>query len=437
MEAAPIRQIGGRRGRMRSAAVFAACGLGFLLLRRMRVWLPYGVIKASVIGRPFVGALVVLAFVAVARLANRGRRSRGHTKRQRRTSLAGMMGSALGALLLATAAFVNSWFGYLPSVGSLLGQRAHDQASAATVLGLERASIERAALPLTPPAPSSVDQIPPPTVVTRRPHRAPARKAPAHGVVEKVAIPGATSHFKARPAEIYLPAAWFARPRPALPVVLLLHGTPGTPEDWSRAGEADVVADRWASLHGGLAPIIVMPDVNGSFFADTECVDGAAGNAETYLASDVPAWVVSHLGASPSRSAWAIVGSSEGGYCALDLGLRHADRFSVIADFSGLATPTWPGGALKLFKGDQVALHDHLPLELLALPHRPPQVLFLSVGTADRGPMIDAERVTAAARRAGLDVRLDLRRGQRHSWRMWHDSFGALFPTIAAAISKT
>ena len=41
-----------------------------------------------------------------------------------------------------------------------------------------------------------------------------------------------------------------------------------------------------------------------------------------------------------------------GGYCALNLGLKHPDVFSVALDFSGETTPvadTLPGGLSQLF----------------------------------------------------------------------------------------
>src|SRR6185503_810454 len=126
------------------------------------------------------------------------------------------------------------------------------------------------------------------------------------------------------------------RPRPRLPVLELLHGTPGTPEDWTRAARADVTADRWASTHGGRAPILLLVDENGSFTADTECSNGIAGRAETYLTVDVPSWAVSALDAARSRRAWGVGGNSEGGYCALTLALRHPHLYSLFLDFSGL-----------------------------------------------------------------------------------------------------
>ena len=106
---------------------------------------------------------------------------------------------------------------------------------------------------------------------------------PSHGAVILADIPGRSSGFHPRRAQVYLPPAWFTSPRPHLPVIELLHGTPGGPADWTRAADADVTAERWAAKHDGVAPIIVMPDVNGAFWADTECVNGTAGNATPYL----------------------------------------------------------------------------------------------------------------------------------------------------------
>ena len=84
-------------------------------------------------------------------------------------------------------------------------------------------------------------------------------------------IPGTRSGFAARTAQAYLPPIWFARDRPKLPVVMLLHGTPGAPTDWTDGGLAPATADAWAAQRGGVAPVLVMPDINGSLDGDSEC----------------------------------------------------------------------------------------------------------------------------------------------------------------------
>ena len=80
--------------------------------------------------------------------------------------------------------------------------------------------------------------------------------------------------------------------------------------------------DHFAEAHGGQAPIVVMPDENGTYRGDTECVDGPQGNAQTYLSEDVRNYVISTFGASPNPQHWAVVGLSEGGTCATLLAVK-------------------------------------------------------------------------------------------------------------------
>src|SRR5581483_2866615 len=240
----------------------------------------FDLMKTSLIGLPFLFGLVGATVGVVVLACWPGRR------RWRRALLAT---GAVVLCLASTAAWINAYFAYMPSVGAVLGQRARDQVSP-TALRRRMQLIAAAGQPAAVPT-------------AARPAPLPAR-----GVVERVAIPGTSSGFRARAAQVYLPPAWFARARPRLPVIELLHGTPGAPEDWTRAGMADVAADRWAAAHAGVAPVIVMPDPNGSFTGDTECVDRPQARADRYLSTDVPAWAETNLGVSADRSNWAIVG---------------------------------------------------------------------------------------------------------------------------------
>ncbi|HET7486789.1 MAG TPA: alpha/beta hydrolase-fold protein [Acidimicrobiales bacterium] len=354
----------------------------------------FDIMKTSLVGLPFVGGLFGVAAVAAV-LAVVRRRAR-----------IGWMVLAVVSCLLGTAATVNRYFGYLPNVGSVLGQRASDQVSARSVRALRQSLVSA----------GPGDQAVP---------------LPLRGKVELVSIPPTVSGFRARHAQVYLPPAWFTSPRPALPVIELLHGTPGTPEDWTRAGRADVAADAFAATRGGRAPIIVMPDVNGGFTRDSECVDRPGDRAETYLTTDVPQYAVQALGANPDRRAWTIAGSSEGGYCAVDLGLRHADRYAAVVDLSGLDRPTYPGGAHRLFatRRDQ---RDHQPLVLLADRTPPRQfAMWLTAGTAESGNLRAVKRVAAAARRRGVEVHLTVVPGGRHTWGLWRRAFRDLLPVVA------
>lgn len=348
--------------------------------------------STSITGVPFVAGLVAVTFSMVfvaVRVA--------HARLLR--ALAAMV---VIILVVATAAAaVNAYFNYLPTIAAVLGQRARDQVSSAQVSALVSSSA-----------------------------------MPARGVVEKVAIPAIASHFNARPAQVYLPPAWFVLPHPHLPVLELLHGTPGTPEDWTRAAEADVVSDAWAASHGGRAPILLLVDENGSFTADTECANGIAGQAETYLAVDVPAWAVANLGADPARGAWGIGGNSEGGYCALTLALRHRDRYSLFLDFSGLDHPTRRGGVLHLFEGSRAALDAHTPRLILRHHHHWSSGLagWFEVGSADGGTTRSMIATAALARAAGIQTHLVLRSGGHHTWRVWRASFADALPWAATRL---
>jgi len=352
--------------------------------------IPFQVMKTSVVGLPLLTAV----FFATAGAA-------ATSVWPRRRPQLGF--AALLLLVLTVLCGVNDYFDYLPNVGALLGERAQDQASAREVVLATRLAVGRHAL--------------------RR------RRT---GMVELVDIPAVHSGFRARSAQVYLPPAWFEIPKPALPVIELLHGTPGAPEDWTRAGHADVTADKWAARHDGLAPIIVMPDVNGAFLADTECIDIGRARAETYLTEDVPQWVAEHLGAATTKAAWVIAGSSEGGYCALDLALRHPDRYGSFVDLSGLERPTFPGDTLAALGGSRSSLEDHTP-EVFLVRH-PTTALppgWIEVGANDGATTRATRRVAQVLRAAGADVQLHLLPNAHHTWRVWSRSFADAFPWIA------
>ncbi|HZQ28559.1 MAG TPA: alpha/beta hydrolase-fold protein [Acidimicrobiales bacterium] len=318
------------------------------------------------------------------------------TWRNRRRPVVRIATAGLSIVLVTStaAASINAYYEYIPRVADLTGRSAR--------LGVSTARARRLAWEAGLP-----DPVRPRQVLT-------------HGIVEHVDIPPTVSHFRARRAQVYLPPAWFATPRPALPVLELLHGTPGSPNDWTRGAGIDVMVDEWAGRHAGVAPIVVMPDVNGSFTADTECTDGVAGNAESYLAVDVPAWTIASLGASPDRASWAIGGLSEGGFCSVLLSLRHADRYATSLDFGGLDEPTWHGGALRLLHGSRAALLAHQPSFLFShMRSGPPIAFWFEDGHHNVTTPAVADMSRMAARN-GFQNKLVLLPSGRHTFRLWH-----------------
>ena len=125
-------------------------------------------------------------------------------------------------------------------------------------------------------------------------------------------IPPGTSGFAHRQGTLYLPPGFSDLASERLPVLVMLGGAPGGPQDWARGGYAAQTADAYATEHHGLAPILAFVDENGSATADTECVDGPGGQAETFLAVDVPRYLSGLLHVPLNPGQWGVGGFSEG-----------------------------------------------------------------------------------------------------------------------------
>jgi S-formylglutathione hydrolase FrmB len=260
---------------------------------------------------------------------------------------------------------------------------------------------------------------------------------PERGAVVRIALPADHSGFKARKASVYLPPAWFADPEPAVPAVLLLSGTPGTPVDWTRSGGADVIADDFAARHGGMAPILVMADALGAPLADPECVDSSHGKVETYLLDDVMPGVERRFMGTGSGHRWAVAGNSLGGTCALLLTLRHPDRFVGSADLSGDAGPNFGSPkhtVQRLFDGSWQQYRDHDPATLLHSREYEGVDAWFEVGTRDRGPLRAARTLAALAPDAHLDTCLVVRSGG-HNFSFWHTAFTHVLPWLSALLT--
>lgn len=280
--------------------------------------------------------------------------------------------------------------------------------------------------------------LPPPEVVTaadfqRETEQRPLAAPPAHGQLAPLDIAPAVSHFKHRAGSVWLPPAYFDARRPSLPVILMLSGAPGSPIAWVRAGFALRTADAYASAHGGVAPVLVFTDQNGSPVGDTECVDGPRGKAETFLTVDFAAFLHSRLHLSPPARETAVIGFSEGGTCALELTLRHPDLFGAFVDMAGDAAPTMgrPARTLRAIYGDdRVQMAEHDPAVLLrARPYPGVQAWFLA-GTRDGRHRRIIDNVAEAVRQAHIGTDQSIVRGA-HDWQFAARALRQVFPAVA------
>ena len=254
------------------------------------------------------------------------------------------------------------------------------------------------------------------------------------GTLLVVAIPATDLRYHPRPALLYLPPGLATHPDEHLPVLELLHGEPGQPADWVRQGGLVAIETAFARTHGGRAPIVVMPDINGVRRLDTECIRSAqGGDIEGYLAGDVPRFLDQRLPVAPAPQAWAVAGLSEGGTCALVLGLRHPRRYGTLIDLSGLARPTLThtdNPVLTtgvLFGGSRAAYAAHDPLHLLATRRYRGTGAWLECGASERVYRRADAEAAPRLRAAGAAVRSVVVPG-RHDWSLWSQALRSALP---------
>ncbi|WP_295647981.1 alpha/beta hydrolase family protein [uncultured Dietzia sp.] len=324
---------------------------------------------------------------------------------------------ALLLVVAAAAGHVNRVYAEFSSVGMLLGLREYRTMSLEQVTGRAAVTVGGDLEP----------------GVTLESVWTPSPGIPGTGAVVEAPIPGAASGFEARPAQIYLPPAYFTEPRPLLPVLVLMAGQPGGPEDWIRSGRLPVVADEFAADHAGLAPVIVVADPIGSSLANTLCVDSPQGNAHTYLARDVPGWIRATLQVDEDPGAWAIGGLSFGGTCALQLALTEPEVYPNFLAMSAQAEPTVGTRAetvARFFGGDPEAFRAANPADLLASRPFPDLAGAFVVGSDDTeyGPGVRA--LHDATMRAGADVRYAELPGG-HSYAVWSEGLRLELPWLA------
>lgn len=343
------------------------------------------------VDRIWTGVVCALVGVAVVGLVRAGTRARGRL-------VVRVLALVLVPLaVLSGALAINRDAGLFPTVADALGE-SH-----------------------VPPLRLPDDPAPRSETIDAADWHAPA-DLPEHGRYGSVRIPGDVSHFRARPAIVYLPPAALVDHAPELPVVVMLSGQgPGAaPANIIEAGRMVERLDRIAARHHGLAPIVVMPDQLEAASNNPMCLDGPLGNSATYLTQDVPTWVRANLHASTRASDWAIAGFSQGGTCALQLGASFPDRFGSWIDVSGQRGPTLgdEGDTIKRgFKGDRAAYEAAQPLRILA--DRAPytaSAAFIAAGADDSryGPIVPV--VAQAARAAGVAVTQRLVEDGGHDW---------------------
>jgi len=251
---------------------------------------------------------------------------------------------------------------------------------------------------------------------------APAKDAPgvAPGAVRKVAFWSPAlrrrGHFLT-----YLPPG-YAREAAAgrrFPLLVLLHGHPGAPADFLRAGALNVDMDGLLARHAIPPMLVVLPDGrNGLLGPATQWANTPTGRYEGFVL-DVVRAADRRFAVLPGRSHRGIGGLSEGGYGALDIALRHPRAFGVVQSWSGYYVQQ-PTGAFRGASPADLAAHSPAVLARRKAPaiRRLGLRAFIYDGRTDRGGAARMRSLANALRRDGAQVIWRDYRGG-HDWALW------------------
>jgi enterochelin esterase-like enzyme len=316
------------------------------------------------------------------------------------------LGSAVLALALATASVadaINRHFSYIPSFAALGGHYSPDLIGSSNVSQLMRIAESGGGLP-------------------------------AHGIVVHVMLSGPRSGISRR-GYVYLPRSYFdpAQRNRRFPVLYMLHGSPGIAADWLRGGFIDRAMD-YLLAHAIIAPfIVVLPDFNGGYTRDTECQDIVRGpQVQTYLTDDVTGWIDHHFRTIATPAGRAIGGMSTGGYCALNLMLRHQDVFSAAVMHSGSLAPIESSYSGSLWGGSDALRRANTPRDYIpTVPVQRPLAVYCDAGTSDPSSVqtcVDTRRLLAA-RRVPVDVHIYAHQG--HDYSAWRKDLYASLPWVS------
>lgn len=262
-------------------------------------------------------------------------------------------------------------------------------------------------------------------------------------------IAGKLSHIT-RSVYIYLPPQYFEPQYKGyrFPVIELIHGQPGRPQDWINVVGVQVSLDNLVNQRRAKPAVLVMPDANGGNTISLQCLNQVGGPQDlTYLAQDVPAAVSHLLRVEPPGVGWGVAGYSEGGFCAANMALRFRYRYGAAASLSGYFTPyrnklANPPRAVSPFGNNAKLRAENTPIDevrALAPGARLPQ-FWLGAGKGNNLDVANANFFWQELQLHQASVPLVLTPGDGHTMVTWHAEVPPMLSwmtnTLVTAISN-
>jgi enterochelin esterase-like enzyme len=254
------------------------------------------------------------------------------------------------------------------------------------------------------------------------------RLAQQRGYTLRLMVTGQRSRIT-RVVYVYLPPQYFQPTYQAyrFPVIELLHGQPGEPQDWITVVGVTNTFNHLLEEKLAQPAVVVMPDANGGARISLQCLNQVGGPQDlTYLAVDLPTQIALILRVQRPGSAWGVAGYSEGGFCAANMALRYPHRYGFAGVLSGYFKPfenqlAEPSRLVSPFGGNPWLQEENTPLE--EIRKLPAGVViprfWLGAGTSNRQDVANAEVFWRKLRLRQADAPLTLTAGGGHNMTTW------------------
>lgn len=253
------------------------------------------------------------------------------------------------------------------------------------------------------------------------------RLARQQGYTLRLKVRGRMSQLT-RVVYVYLPPQYFepAYSRYKFPVIELIHGQPGLPQDWISVAGVQVTLDALVSKRLAKPVVLVMPDANGGNDISLQCLNQVAGPQDlTYLGLDVPDQIAGLLRVQPPGPGWGVAGYSEGGFCAANMALQLRRRYGFAASMSGYFSPMknqlGPGKLVDPFGANRALRARNTPIDEVRALHAGvviPQ-FWIGAGRDDAQDVANAEYFWQELSLHQANVPLILTAGGGHTMTTW------------------
>ncbi|AYV26533.1 hypothetical protein HET69_31360 [Streptomyces sp. CJ_13] len=206
--------------------------------------------------------------------------------------------------------------------------------------------------------------------------------------------------------------------RTRFPVLVLLHGYPGSPRTWIDLGDMPGSLDRLVRAGASHPFIVVIPELYPGGM-NTDCANIGPHRVADWLGQDVPDLVARNFRTLRRPEGWGLLGVSTGGFCAAKLPLQFPKAFRA-----GAALDPDPLVGDPAVLSDPAVRERNSPMWLLGRTKKADTGLFLATSAQDKDSPPAQLRVFArAAEGTGVRVRTLVRPQGGHNFQTWRGMY--------------